>query len=60
MRGVRDGENGGGGENFAKMIEGVLLERGPRSRLILFGEEGKRSNNVGIVWNEFAIKVCKP
>ena len=60
MRGVRDGENGGGGENFAKVIEGALLERGPCPRLIFFGEEGERSDDVGIVWNEFVIKVCKP
>ena len=59
MRCVRDGENWGGGENFAKVIKGALLERGPRSRLIFFGEEDERGDNVGIVWNKFAIEVCK-
>ena len=41
MRGVGDGEDGGRRENLTKMIEGVLLERAPYPRLILFGEEGK-------------------
>ena len=43
-----------------KVIKGALLERGPRPRLIFLGEEGERDDDVGIVWNEFAIKVCKP
>ena len=42
------------------MIEGALLEKGPYSRLIFLGEEGERGDDVGIVWNEFVIKVCKP
>ena len=42
-----------------KMIEGALLERASHPRLILFGEEGERGDNVGIVLNEFVIKVCK-
>ena len=60
MRGVGDGEDGGRRENLTKMIEGALLERAPYPGLILFGEEGERGDNVGIVWNEFAIEVCKP
>ena len=44
---------------MTKMIEGALLERVPCLRLILFGEEGERGDNIGIVWNEFAIEVCK-
>ena len=42
-----------------KMIEGMLLERAPYPRLILEGEEGEWGDDVGIVWNEFAIEVCK-
>ena len=42
------------------MIEGALLERAPYPMLIFLGEEGERDDNVGIVWNEFAIKDCKP
>ena len=42
------------------MIEGTLLERAPYSRLILLGEEGEWSDDIGVVWNEFAIEVCKP
>ena len=59
MRGVGDGEDGGRRENLTKMIEGALLERAPYPRLILFDEEGERGDNVGIVWNEFSIEVCK-
>ena len=42
-----------------KMIEGMLLERASYPRLILFDEEGEWGDDVGIVWNEFAIEVCK-
>ena len=42
------------------MIEGTLLERAPYPRLILFGEEGEQGADVGIVWNEFVIEVCRP
>ena len=42
-----------------KMIKGTLLEKAPYPRLILFGEEGEWGDNVGIVWNEFVIEVCK-
>ena len=59
MRGVGDGEDRGRGEDFTKMIEGVLLERAPYPMLILLGEEGKWGDDVGIIWNGFAIKVCK-
>ena len=44
---------------MSKMVKGMLLERAPYPRLILFGEEGEWSDDVGIVWNEFAIEVCK-
>ena len=43
-----------------KMIEGTLLERAPYPRLVLFGEEGEQGDDVGVVWNEFVIEVCKP
>ena len=59
MRGVGDGEDRGRGENFMKMIKGALLERAPYPMLILLGEEGEWDDDVGIIWNEFAIKVCK-
>ena len=38
----------------------MLLEGGPGPRLVFPGEEVEWANNMGKVWNKFAIEVRKP
>ena len=42
-----------------EMLESTLLELGPYPRLSFMSEQVKGGNNVGEVWDEFSVEVCK-
>ena len=56
---VRNSENGGRGENFFKRVKGSLLRRRPSPRDVFLSESGKRSDDVGVVGDEFSVEVGK-
>ena len=56
---IGNGENEGGGENFFERVKGSLLRRRPSPRDVFFSESGKRSDDVGVVGDEFSVEVGK-
>ena len=56
---VGNGENGGRGEDFFERVKGLLLRRRPSPRDVFLSESGKRSDNVGVVGDEFSVEVGK-
>ena len=58
-RDVWNGENRGKGEDLMKVVKGALLEGSPNPRLVLFGKEHKRIDDVGVIRDEFPIEICE-
>ena len=56
---IGNGENGGGGKNFFERVKGSLLRRSPSPRDVFLSESGKRSDDVGVVGDEFSVEVGK-
>ena len=43
-----------------EVFKGFLLESSPDPRFPFTSEQIKGGDNVGEVWDEFSVKVCKP
>ena len=56
---IWNGENRGRGEELTKVVKGTLLESSPNPRLVLFGKECKRVDNVGVIRDELLIEICE-
>ena len=56
---IRNCKDRGGGEDIFEDVERALVKRGPNPGDILASESSERGNNVGIIWNELPIEVCK-
>ena len=58
-RDIRDAEDWGGQENSAQGVESLLLGFSPRPRVVFASEEDNGCDDVGVVRNELAVKVCR-
>ena len=56
---VRDLEDRCRGEDVFEAFKSLLLESCPGPRFPFMSEQVKGYNNVGEVWDEFSVKVCK-
>ena len=59
MQDIRDAEDQGRQENGVQRVESLLLGFSPGPRVILLGEQDDGCDNVGVIGNEFSVKVRK-
>ena len=59
MQNIWDTEDWSGQENDMQRVESLLLGFGPGPRVVLSSEEDDWCDDVGVVGNEFSVKVRK-
>ena len=60
MSHIRDSKDWCGREDVLEAFKSFLLESSSNPRLSFTSEQVKGGNDVGEVWDEFPVKVCKP
>ena len=59
MSDVWDSKDWCRGENVLETFEGFLLKSSPDPGFPFMSEQVKGGDNIGEIWNEFLVEVCK-